>query len=618
MPDIIRLLPDSLANQIAAGEVVQRPASVVKELLENSIDAGSTKIQLVIKDAGKQLVQVIDNGKGMSHTDARMSFERHATSKLSTTDDLFNIRTLGFRGEALASIAAVAQVELKTRKNDEELGILLKVEGSQIKTQESCAASIGTSIAVKNLFFNVPARRNFLKSNPVEMKHILEEFQRVALSFPEIGFSFFQNDMEIYNLPAENLSKRIVGLLGNSYKDQLISCQEETELIKVKGFIGKPENAKKTRGEQYFFVNNRFIKNNYLHHAVKTGYDNLIPDDHFPFYTLFLEINPIHIDINVHPTKTEIKFDDERTIYAILLAAIKKALATHNITPSLDFDQNINFNVFNTDLNTASLRGAGLYSKPGNDFFRDNKNLNNWDKLYQNFDHVERNDQHPIFTDQPEHEKTGPIILGSRANLPAQEIQHEIIKDNNSSTFQLHLKYIVSQVKSGMVVIDQQAAHERILYERYQSMLNQKSGASQQTLFPQSVELSPTDFALTMELEKEITALGFQFNHFGKNSIVINGIPAELPGSISETKLFEGLLEQFKFNQSELKLERKENLARSIAKKSSIKAGMSLSLIEMRSLIDKLFACKVPNYGPSGNPTFIILDLDKIEKFFNK
>lgn len=618
MPDIIRLLPDSLANQIAAGEVVQRPASVVKELLENSIDAGSTKIQLVIKDAGKQLIQVIDNGKGMSQTDARMSFERHATSKLSTTEDLFNIQTLGFRGEALASIAAVAQVELKTRKADDELGFLLKVEGSQVKAQESCATSIGTSISVKNLFFNVPARRNFLKSNPVEMKHILEEFQRVALSFPEIGFSFFQNDMEIYNLPSENLSKRIVGILGNGYKDQLISCQEETELIKVKGFIGKPENAKKTRGEQYFFVNNRFIKNNYLHHAVKTGYDNLIPDDHFPFYTLFLEIDPIHIDINVHPTKTEIKFDDERTIYAILMAAIKKALATHNITPSLDFDQNINFNVFNTDLNTSSLKGAGFYSKPSNDFFRENRNLNNWDKLYQNFDRVEQNDQRPIFPDVPEQEKQGPIILGSRANLPAQEIQQEIIKDSSSSTFQLHLKYIVSQVKSGMVVIDQQAAHERILYERYQTMLNQKSGASQQALFPQSVELSPTDFALTMELEKEITALGFQFNHFGKNTIVINGIPAELPGSISEAKLFEGLLEQFKFNQSELKLERKENLARAIAKKSSIKAGMNLSILEMRSLIDNLFACKVPNYGPSGNPTFVILDLDKIEKFFNK
>jgi DNA mismatch repair protein MutL len=618
MPDLIRLLPDSLANQIAAGEVVQRPASVVKELLENSIDAGSTKIQLVIKDAGKQLIQVIDNGKGMSQTDARMSFERHATSKLATTEDLFNIQTLGFRGEALPSIAAVAQVELKTRKADEELGFLLKIEGSQIKAQESCATTIGSSISVKNLFFNVPARRNFLKSNPVETKHILEEFQRVALSFPEIGFSFFQNDMEIYNLPSENLSKRIVGILGNGYKDQLIHCQEETDLIKIKGFIGKPENAKKTRGEQYFFVNNRFIKNNYLHHAVKLGYNNLIPDDHFPFYTLFLEIDPIHIDINVHPTKTEIKFDDERTIYAIMLAAIKKALATHNITPSLDFDQNINFNIFNTELNTSSLKGAGFYGKPSNDFFRENKNLNNWDKLYQNFDQVEQNDQRPIFPDITDQAKQEPLILGSRANLPEEEIQQEIVKNNTNSTFQLHLKYIVSQVKSGMVVIDQQAAHERILYERYQAMLNQKSGASQQTLFPQSIELSPTDFALTMELEKEIAALGFQFNQFGKNTIVINGIPADLPGSISEAKLFEGLLEQFKFNQSELKLERKENMARAIAKKSSIKAGVSLSILEMRNLIDNLFACKVPNYGPSGNPTFVILDLNKIEKFFNK
>lgn len=618
MPDIIRLLPDSLANQIAAGEVVQRPASVVKELLENSIDAESTKIQLVIKDAGKQLIQVIDNGKGMSQTDARMCFERHATSKLSTTDDLFNIRTLGFRGEALASIAAVAQVELKTKKADEELGTLLKVEGSQMKVQEECICPDGTSIAVKNLFYNVPARRNFLKSNPVEIKHIIEEFQRVALSFPDIAFTLIQNDLEVYNLPSEKLSKRIVGVLGSSYKEQLIPCQEETDLIKVKGYLGKPESAKKTRGEQFFFVNNRFIKHNYLNHAVKTGYDNLIQEDVFPFYALFLEIDPKHVDINVHPTKTEIKFDDERTVYAIIMAAVKKALATHNITPSLDFDQDINFNVMNTGLETSSLKSAGFYGETKS-FFKEKKNLDNWEDLYKDFDQPGDRAQ----SDFSQHEEAGKsvsMIFESKANQPDRDIKEEISQEssNSSSTFQLHLKYIVSQVKSGMVVVDQQAAHERILYEKFHSMLENKSGASQQALFPTSIELNPTDFALVMELEEEIKALGFMYNIFGKNSIVLNGVPADLASGVSESNLFEGLLEQFKHNKSELKLERKENLARSLAKRSSMKSGTRLTVLEMNSLIDKLFACKVPNYAPNGSPTFIILDLEKIARFFNK
>ncbi len=618
MPDIIRLLPDSLANQIAAGEVVQRPASVVKELLENSIDAQSTKIQLVIKDAGKQLIQVIDNGKGMSGTDARMSFERHATSKLATTEDLFNIRTLGFRGEALASIAAVAQVEMKTCTAEDELGILLKVEGSEVKTQEPIATAQGTSIAVKNLFFNVPARRNFLKSNAVEMKHIIEEFQRVALSFPEIAFTFVQNDLEVYNLPSEKLSKRIINLLGNSYKEQLIPCQEETDLVKIKGYIGKPESARKTRGEQYFFVNSRFIKHNYLHHAVKTGYDNLIAEDCFPFYTLFIEIDPKHIDINVHPTKTEVKFDDERTLYAILLAAIKKALATHNITPSLDFDQDINFNMLNTSLETSSLKAAGFYSQSSN-FSLPKKNLNNWEKLYENFNQ----EKDTSGFDTPDtHEASGnaPLIFESRANNQSDPVKEEAAQENNSptTTFQLHLKYIVSQVKSGMVIVDQQAAHERILYEKYQLMLANRSGASQQSLFPQTVELDPGDFSLIIEMEKEIKALGFQFNIFGKSSIILNGIPADMPTGISEKQLFEGLLEQFKHNQSELKLEKQENLIRSLARRSSMKSGTRLSTMEMNSLIDNLFACKVPNYGPNGNPTFVILEMDKIAKFFTR
>jgi DNA mismatch repair protein MutL len=614
MVDIIRLLPDSLANQIAAGEVVQRPASVVKELLENSIDAGSTRIQLIVKDAGKQLIQVIDNGKGMSDRDARMCFERHATSKLATTEDLFNIRTLGFRGEALASIAAVAQVELRTRRDGDELGVSLKIEGSEFKGSESISCNKGTSIAVKNLFFNVPARRNFLKSNPVEMKHILEEFQRVALSFPDITFILVNNDLEVYNLPAEKLSKRIIGVFGNTYKEQLIPCQEDTEVVKIHGYIGKPEHVRKTRGEQFFFVNRRFIKNNYLNHAVNQAFQDLIPEESFPFYVLFIEIDPTHIDINVHPTKTEIKFDDERTIYAIIKATVKKALATHNITPSLDFDQDINFNMFNTGLNTESLKSAGFYTNSGSGFRRPGQEPGEWQKMYEGSERNSENESQLEFAISGER-TIQPLIIESAATR--QEGFKTEFSGENSSTFQLHSTYIVSQIKSGMVIVDQQAAHERILYEQYLNQLRNKSGASQQFLFPLTLELNPADFALVMELDPEIRALGFIFNIFGKSSIVIEGIPADIQGG-NEKNLFEGLLEQFKLNQSELKLEKTENLARSIARRSAMKPGTRLTIMEMNTLIDKLFACRTPNYSPAGNATFVIMDLDKISKLFNR
>lgn len=607
MTDIIHLLPDSLANQIAAGEVVQRPASVVKELLENSIDAGSSRIQLIIKEAGKQLIQVIDDGKGMSERDARMCFERHATSKLQTSDDLFNIHTLGFRGEALASIAAVAQVELKTRKTEDETGILIRVEGSTLKEQEAVACNQGTSVAVKNLFFNVPARRNFLKSNPVELKHILEEFQRVALSFPNIAFILIQNDLEVYNLPAEKLSKRIISLFGNQYKEQLITVNEEAGGVNIKGYVGKPENAKKTRGEQFFFVNQRFIRHNYLNHAVKSAFENLIPDDAYPFYVLFIKIAPSHIDINVHPTKTEIKFDDERTIYGLMLAAVKKALATHNVIPSIDFENDVNFNILQTgSVNTKNLTNAGFYYQPPAEKDK-NENLRNWETLYSDFE----NKNHLSRMSSMSSENSTP-----ESKITSSGLKQEIATEN-SSTFQLHLRYIVSQIKSGMVIIDQQAAHERILYEKYQTMLENQFGASQQFLFPQTLELNPTDFALVMELEKEIKSLGFVFNIFGKNTIVINGVPSDIQSG-SEKHLFEGLLEQFKYNQSELKLDRRENLARALAKRSSMKPGTRLSIVEMNTLIDKLFACKVPNYAPNGNSTFVMLDLDKIAKFFTR
>jgi DNA mismatch repair protein MutL len=528
MSDIIRLLPDALANQIAAGEVVQRPASVVKELLENAVDAGSTTIQLIIREAGKSLVQVIDDGSGMSETDARMSFERHATSKIKHSDDLFAIRTLGFRGEALASIAAVAQVELRTRRESEELGTLIRMEASQLKAQESVASLPGTNIAVKNLFFNVPARRNFLRSNPVEMRHILDEFQRVALANPQINFSLYHNDQEVYNLQAGKLSHRIVGIYGKSYREQLAPCQEETPFVSVTGYIGKPEFAKKTRGEQFFFVNNRYVRHNYLHHAVMTAFEGLLADESYPFYVLFIEIDPVHIDINVHPTKTEIKFDDERSVYAIILASVKKALGTHNISPSLDFGFNVNFpglDAMPAPSQTDSYKSAAAsYTKTP----LEKSNLNNWKALYQEFQNNFPKQEMP---DEKEQEGFSSLTFESKANdMPATKANSAPVPtDREVATFQLHYKYIVAQVKSGMMLIDQHAAHERILYDRFMMSLLESTAVVQQLLFPVTIDLNPSDFLILMEIQGEITKLGFSFRLLGKNTVVVEGIPADVP-----------------------------------------------------------------------------------------
>ncbi len=616
MTDIIQLLPDAIANQIAAGEVVQRPASVVKELMENAIDAKSTHIQVIIKDAGKSLIQIIDDGMGMSETDARMSFERHATSKIRKSEDLFTIRTMGFRGEALASIAAVAQVEMKTRREHEELGVLLQIDGSTFKQQEPVACPKGTCISVKNLFYNVPARRNFLKSNPVEMRHIIDEFQRIALSNPEVSFALFQNDMEVYQLHAGKLSQRIVAIFGKNYQEQLAACTEETQHLAVKGYIGKPEFAKKTRGEQYFFVNNRYIKNHYLHHAVLNAYEGLTADDSHPFYVLFIELDPKHIDINVHPTKTEIKFDDERTIYSIIRAAVKQALGAHNITPSLDFEHDINLyaltNLDKQDQGRAQTRNYEQFRPDA----RQQENTKHWERLYEeNFlqashhqegvNKIKGQDYSLTFDSAANHISTPEALLPRGQQAEA------------SSTFQLHQRYIITQVKSGMMLIDQQAAHERILYEKYAVALHRKSGASQQFLFPQTIELNPADYTLVMEMEEDIKALGFNFNIFGKNTLIINGGPADYAGG-NEKELFEGLIEQFKRNKQELTLDKRENLIRSIARKSALKPGQPLAVKEMRVLIDQLFGCENPNYAPNGQVIFVILDFNKIANFFNK
>ena len=617
MPDIIQLLPDSVANQIAAGEVVQRPASAVKELVENALDAGSDKIQLILKDAGKSLIQVIDNGCGMSLTDARMSFERHATSKIKKAEDLFAIRTMGFRGEAMASIAAIAQVELKTRRHEDELGTCIFIEGSEVLSQEACSANAGTSICVKNLFYNTPARRNFLKSNPVEMRHIIDEFHRVALSHPQVFFSLHHDGQEVYHLPATTLKQRIVRLLGREYNERLVPVEEDTSVIKLRGFVGKPEFARRTRGEQFFFVNNRFIRDAYLNHAVLMAFKELLAEDTFPLYVLFIEIDPAKIDINVHPTKTEIKYQDEQTIYVIVRSAVKRALGRYNITPSLDFDQdntighlvtqkpleeivapvisfNPDFNPFNTDKSTeydAPLRnGSGYRSSPI---------PQNWDTLYA-ISKKETALQHEM------HDEKSIVADEQDIGKPAE---HQL--------FQVHNRFILSQIKSGFMVINQQAAHERILYERFLQQLQNHSGVSQQSLFPQSVTLNSSDFELLKELLPDIRALGFDIREFGRNTVVVEGIPADL-NNAGEHEMLEQLLEGYKNNQATLKLDKRDNLARSLARNAATKAGIRMSLEEMNILIDQLFACQMPNVALNGKLVITTFTVNEILERFEK
>jgi DNA mismatch repair protein MutL len=629
MADIIRLLPDAIANQIAAGEVVQRPASIVKELMENSVDAGSTRVQVLIRDAGKTLVQVIDNGKGMSETDARMSFERHATSKIRTADDLFAIRTMGFRGEALASIAAVAQVEMKTRQHGTELGVRICVEGSEVKEQEPVVAPEGTSIAVKNLFYNVPARRNFLKSNPVEMRHIVEEFQRVALAHPEVAFSLHQNDLETYQLTAGKLSNRIVQLFTKNHQEQMAACREETPHLKIWGYIGKPEFSKKTRGEQYFFVNQRYIKSNYLHHAMMSAYEGLLQADTYPFYVLFLEIDPQQIDINVHPTKTEIKFADERTVYAIVQSAVRQAIGAHNLTPSLDFDQDVNFT--SRLAATVNIPDAAAPSRPDRSWeqFRQSspqqQNLANWEQLFEGNKGgggtgAAPGGRPPQTIIQPSRAFTQSVMVESAANqLKTTETAegYDSGVDNQQSVFQLHGRYIICQVKSGMMFIDQEAAHQRILYEKFLKQLQHGSAASQQSLFPQQLQLSRQDMELFQEYEEEIRSLGFELSHFGGDSLVIQGVPADLAG-VDSQRLLEGLLEQLKHHRTDLSLGKREQTARALAQRAALRWGQRLELAEMRSLIDQLFACQTPAYTPDGRQTFRLLELDKVAELFKQ
>ncbi len=609
MADIIQLLPDSVANQIAAGEVIQRPASAVKELLENAIDAGSDTISLVIKDAGKTLIQVNDNGSGMSETDARLSFERHATSKIKHAADLFNINTKGFRGEALASIAAIAQVELKTKKEGEDLGTSILMEGSEVKEQEPCSTSKGTSFSIKNLFYNVPARRNFLKSNPVEVKHIIDEFQRVALVHADISFSMYNNGNEVFNLKKGSFRQRIVGIFGEKYNQRLVPVIEDTDLVKIEGFVSKPEFAKKTRGEQYFFVNNRFIKSAYLNHAVQNAFDQLLSKDQFPSYFLKLTIDPTKIDINIHPTKTEIKFEDERAIYAIIRTAVKQALGKHNIAPTLDFEQESSFNV-PLMKNTDTIKAPTIKVNPSYNPFETKivstpppkPKADNWDSLYSSFE----KDSNDIITHQ-EKKQEQQVFSSNWDNEEDEEAK---------TLLQLHNKYIFTQLKSGYLIIDQQRAHERILFEQFLKNLEEGKGTTQQLLFPETVDFVSADAELLNELKAEVANLGFTMDKVGRSSFVVNGVPAELKDQ-NVKKVFESLLEQFKMNESELKLKKHENLAISMARSSAIKSGKKLSNEEMKVLVDELFACEMPYSLPNGKPTIISLNLDDLNQQFD-
>ncbi|HEX6193968.1 MAG TPA: DNA mismatch repair endonuclease MutL [Chitinophagaceae bacterium] len=614
VPDRIFLLPDNIANQIAAGEVIQRPASAVKELMENAVDAGATEINLIIIDAGKSLVQVIDNGSGMSETDARMSFERHATSKIKSIDDLFHIRTMGFRGEALASIAAVAQVELKTKRAEDEAGIYLQVENSAVKKQEPVAVPNGTSIAMKNLFFNVPARRNFLKSNNAEMRHIVDEFTRVALAFPHIFFSLNQNGQTLFHLEAGSLKQRIVQLLGNNYAAKLVTVKEETDYMNIHGFVGKPETSKKTRGDQYFFVNNRYIKSAYLNHAVMNAYQEMIPADSFPMYTLFIDLDPKQVDVNVHPTKQEIKFEDEKIIYAFVQAAVKHALAQYSVTPALDFDLDASIQQlssiqqpFTDDKKSAAAAGTifkGFTQKNQAHFIE--KDLKHWRDFYES----------PSTAISRENTQQTP------GNMPMADQSSQIATEHTTSDpiqsaeiTQLLNTYIVLPSQNGFLLVHQQAAHERILYEQLKHATKDQPVTTQPSMFPSTLELVPADAVLLEELTPDLQQLGYIIEPFGKNSFVIQGTPADVePGN--EKHVIDILLEQYKHFNPDVKFSKREKLIRSLARQQSIRTGMRLTEREMRQLLYDLFACEQPNITPAGNPTYLEFKGEQLEKMF--
>ncbi|SHI98502.1 DNA mismatch repair protein MutL [Mesonia phycicola] len=624
MADIIQLLPDHVANQIAAGEVVQRPASVVKELLENAIDADATSIQLLIKEAGKTLIQVSDNGKGMSETDARLSFERHATSKIKLAEDLFQLKTKGFRGEALASIAAIAHVDLKSKQEDTEVGTEIKINGTKVELQQPCVTPKGTVVSVKNLFFNIPARRNFLKSDAVELRHIIDEFQRVALAHPQIAFSLHHNGNELFQLPSSNHRQRIVNVFGGKTNEKLVPVEEETEILKVDGFVGKPEFAKRTKGEQFFFVNDRFIKSPYLNHAVTAAFEGLLKDKTYPSYFLYLTIDPKRIDINIHPTKTEIKFDDEHALYAILRSAIKHSLGQFNVAPVLDFDRDANldtpynysgkqatspvievdrsFNPFESESKFTSKSSGGNAKSNYQSSSYAKKNEGSWEALYTasglNSEH-ESNFSNVEFESE---EVTGSLFDDDK-------------KTESGNTFQLQKKFIISSLKSGLLVIDQHRAHTRILYEDLLKSITVKAAISQQLLFPLVLQFSQQETAMLKELKDSLVQTGFVFERIDTHEVEIKGIP----NLISESEvsiLLDQLLSDFENEIPESGFTQTDLLAKSLAKSMAIKTGAVLDKVEQIAIVNGLFACKEPNVTPSNRRVFTTLSADDLEKKF--
>ena len=614
MSGIIQLLPDHVANQIAAGEVVQRPASVVKELLENAVDAKASDIKLIVKEAGKTLVQVIDNGLGMNTTDARLCFERHATSKIRQAEDLFDLHTKGFRGEALASIAAIAHVEMKTKQDQEELGNHIVIEGSKLTTQEVAVLPKGTSFAVKNLFFNIPARRNFLKSETVEFRHILDEFQRVALAHPSISFTLIHNGSELYNLPGTNMRQRIVAIFGGKTNEKLVPVSEDTDLIKINGFVGKPEFAKKNRGEQFFFVNDRYIKSPYLHHAIMSAFEGLLKEGNQPSYFLFLQVPPHTIDINIHPTKTEIKFDDEHSLYAILRSAVKHSLGQFNVAPILDFERDANldtpyqykdktadfptiqvdagFNPFAADKPSKSLSSFGSYKKDAPQ--------GNWESLYVGL----KQDSEEIASFSFESTEVTGSLFGEDTTESAVH-----------ATYQIHKKYIVSAIKSGMLVLDQGRAHQRVLYEQFLTNITIQKAASQQLLFPLELYFSAGEMQLLRDMQPTLENTGFVFDGFTTDSVQISGLPVLMAES-EVAIVLEELINNIQNEIPESSFSQSDTIAKSMARSLAVKTGTYLTDKEQENLVNSLFACKEPTISPFQKPTFITFTVEDLDKRF--
>lgn len=614
MSSIIQLLPDHVANQIAAGEVVQRPASVVKELLENAVDAKATDIKLIIKDAGKSLIQVIDNGVGMSVTDSRLCFERHATSKIRQAEDLFSLHTKGFRGEALASIAAIAHVEMKTKQDHEELGTHIVIEGGKFMSQEPAVLPKGTSFAVKNLFFNIPARRNFLKSETVEQRHIVDEFQRVAMAHPSIHFTMYHNGSEMFNLPISNFRQRIVNIFSGKTNEKLVPVKEETDIVSLQGFVGKPEFAKKNRGEQFFFVNDRFIKSGYLHHAVMAAYEGLLKDGSQPSYFLYLTVPPHTIDINIHPTKTEIKFDDEHALYAILRSAIKHSLGQFNVAPVLDFDRDPNldtpYQYQNKEAEYPTIQVDRSYNpfaedKPSKSFstpsYKKPEAQPNWESLYVGLKQA----------GQELAEMTFENDAVTSSLFEENEVEQEVKR-----TYQIHKKYIVSPIKSGMVIINQNRAHERVLYEEFLTSMTVHQASSQQLLFPLQLYFSAPEMDLLAELQSALENTGFVFEAMAADHVLISGLPVNVTESEISIVL-EELLRDLQDGIPDSSFSQNDTIAKSMARSLAIKTGTYLTEKEQENLVHNLFACKEPDVSPFQKPTFITMSVEDLDKKFS-